>query len=113
MARNLYSLKLHVFWIPTSGGAGNEHLSSHMNTYPNSPAARFGLADAEALMRRPDSRLRTLSIGWHIFQGSWVQKRGPDGTEVLNFVVEENLSEDSPRSTKGTTSGLGHALDFH
>ncbi|KAF8268899.1 hypothetical protein EI94DRAFT_1576013 [Lactarius quietus] len=109
MARNLRSLKLHVFWIPTSGGSENEPSSSHMDTYPNSPAARFGLADAKAIMRRPDSRLRTLSIGWHMFEGSWVQKRDPDGTEVLNFeVVEDNLSEESPRR-KG---GQGHSLDF-
>jgi hypothetical protein len=113
MARNLHSLKLHVFWIPTSSGVGNEYSNSHMDTYPNSPAARFGLTDAEAIMRRPDSRLRTVSIGWHMFQGSWVQKRNPDGTDVLNFeVAEENISEESPRR-KGTTGGLGHSLDFH
>lgn len=109
MARNLHSLKLHVFWIPTSSGVGNEYSNSHMDTYPNSPAARFGLADAEAIMRRPDSRLRTVSIGWHMFQGSWVQKRGPDGTKVFNFeVVEENISEESPRRN-GIIGGLGHS----
>lgn len=48
-----------------------------------------------------------------MFQGSWVRKRDPDGTEVLNFeVVEENISEEGPRG-KGTTGGLAHSLNFH
>lgn len=79
---------------------------------PNSPVARFGLADAEEIMRRPGSCLRTVSIGLHMFQGSWVHKRGPDGTEVLYFeVVEENLSREGPRR-KGTTGVLRQSLDF-
>ncbi|KAI9465914.1 hypothetical protein BJY52DRAFT_1202147 [Lactarius psammicola] len=114
-AHNLRSLKLHVYWIPTSRDGENEFPSSYTDTYalhsPNSPVARFGLADAEAMMRRPVSRLRTVSIGLHMFQGSWVQKRGPDGTDLLYFeVVEENLSGEGPRR-KGT-GGLGHSLDF-
>ncbi|KAH9006385.1 hypothetical protein EDB86DRAFT_3070398 [Lactarius hatsudake] len=55
-AHNLRSLKLHVYWIPTSRDGDNEFPSSY-NTYalhsPNSPVARFGLADAETIMRRP------------------------------------------------------------
>jgi hypothetical protein len=87
-----------------------------MDTYAlqssNSPVARFGLVDAEAIMRRPGSRLRTVSIGLHMFQGSWVQKRDPDGTEALYFeVVEENLSGEGPRR-KGTRGSLRHSLDF-
>ena len=43
-----------------------------------------------------------------MFLGSWVQKRDPDGTEVLYFeVVEENLSGEGPRR-KGSR---GHSLD--
>lgn len=114
-AHNLCSLKLHVYWIPTSHDAENESPSSHMDAYmhsPNSPTARFGLADAEAIMRRPGSRLRTVSIGLHLFQGSWVQKRGPDGTEVLYFeVVEENRSREGLHR-KGTTGNLRHSLEF-
>ncbi|KAH9072866.1 hypothetical protein EDB83DRAFT_2288463 [Lactarius deliciosus] len=116
-AHNLRSLKLHVYWIPTSRDGDNETSSSY-NTYalhsPNSPVARFGLADAETIMRRPGSCLRTVSIGLHMFQGSWVQKRGPDGTEVLYFeVVEESISGpgNGPRR-KGTIGGLGYSSDF-
>ena len=48
-----------------------------------------------------------------MFQGSWVRKRNPDGTEVLNFeVVEESISEEGRRK-KGATGGLTHSLDFH
>jgi len=109
-AHNLRSLKLHVYWIPTSrDDFPGDRSALHS---PNSPVARFGLADAEAIMRRPGSCLRTVSIGLHMFQGSWVQKRDPDGTEVLSFeVVEENLSRERSRR-KGTTGGLGHSLDF-
>lgn len=57
---------------------------------PNSPIARFGLADAEALMRRPGSRLSTISMGQHVFRGSWVQKQYIDGSARLYFEVEED-----------------------
>ena len=57
---------------------------------PNSPIARFGLADAEALMRRPGSRLSTISMGQHVFRGSWVQKQYIDGSVRLHFKVEED-----------------------
>ncbi|KAI0300463.1 hypothetical protein B0F90DRAFT_1810362 [Multifurca ochricompacta] len=88
-ARNLRSLKLHVHWIPTTPDAADaEFLNS-----PNSPIARFGLADAQALMRRPGSRLRMVSMGPHVFQGSWVRKQDADGSERLQFeVAEDNLS---------------------
>ena len=103
-AHNLRSLKLHVYWIPTSRDAENEfYVDTDALHSSNSPVARFGLTDAEVIMRRPGSRLRTLSIGLHMFQGSWVQKRDPDGTEVLYFEVsEENLSGEGPRR-QGTT----------
>ncbi len=54
----------------------------------NSPIARFGLADAEALMRRPGSRLCTVSMGPHVFRGSWVQRQHVDGSVQLRFQVE-------------------------
>ena len=57
---------------------------------PNSPIARFGLADAEALMRRPGSRLCTVSMGPHVFRGSWIQNRHLDGSVRLRFQVEED-----------------------
>jgi hypothetical protein len=57
---------------------------------PNSPIARFGLADAETLMRRPGSRLSTVSMGPHVFRGSWIQKRHLDGSVRLRFQVEED-----------------------
>jgi hypothetical protein len=57
---------------------------------PNSPIARFGLADAETLMRRPGSRLSTISMGQHVFRGSWVQKQHIDGSVRLHFEVEED-----------------------
>ena len=59
---------------------------------PNSPIARFCLADAEALMRRPGSRLSMVSMGPHVFRGSWIQKQYPDGSLQLCFqVVEDGL----------------------
>ena len=57
---------------------------------PNSPIARFGLADAQALMRRPGSRLSTLSMGPHVYRGSWIQKQNFDGSVGLCFQVEED-----------------------
>lgn len=57
---------------------------------PNSPIARFGLADAKALMRRPGSRLSTVSMGPHVFRGSWIQKRHFDGSVQLHFQVVED-----------------------
>jgi hypothetical protein len=56
---------------------------------PNSPVARFGLADAKALMHRPGSRLCTVSIGPHVFWGSWVQKQGVDESKQVHFQVED------------------------
>jgi hypothetical protein len=57
---------------------------------PNSPIARFGLVDAEALMRRPGSRLSTVIMGPHVFRGSWIQKQHLDGSMRLCFQVEED-----------------------
>ena len=57
---------------------------------PNSPIARFGRADAEALMRRPGSRLCTVSMEPHVFRGSWVQKQSIDGSTQLCFEVQED-----------------------
>jgi len=57
---------------------------------PNSPIARFGLADAAALMRRPGSHLSTVSMGMHVFRGFWVQKQHIDGSMRLCFQVEED-----------------------
>jgi len=90
-AHNLRSLKLHVHWIPTPDTADTQSLSSPVSASalhsPNSPIARFGLADAEALMRRPGSRLSTLSMDPHMFRGSWVPKRHVDGSVRLHFEV--------------------------
>ncbi|KAH9965371.1 hypothetical protein BC827DRAFT_1126809 [Russula dissimulans] len=94
-AHNLRSLKLHVYWIPTTPDASDSQ--SHISAItastlhsPNSPIARFGLADAEALMRRPDSCLSTVSMGPHVFRGSWVQRRHDDGSVRVFFEVEED-----------------------
>src|SRR5712691_3595580 len=91
MAHNLRSLKLHVYWIPTTPDIADAHLTicgSVLNS-PNSPVARFGRADAEVLMRRPGSRLCTVSMEPHVFRGSWVQKR-IDGSTQLCFEVQED-----------------------
>ncbi|KAI0002410.1 hypothetical protein BJV74DRAFT_765412 [Russula compacta] len=96
-AHNLRSLKLYVYWIPTTQDAADTQ--SRISTtiasaphLPNSPLARFGRADAEALMRRPGSRLSTVSMGphAHVFRGSWVRKRHVDGSVQLCFEVEED-----------------------
>ncbi|KAI0261279.1 hypothetical protein BC834DRAFT_897066 [Gloeopeniophorella convolvens] len=94
-AQNLRSLKLHVYWIPftrdgVSAPSPTLSLGAGMMLSPNSPAARFGRADAEALMCRPGSRLRTVSMGPHVYQGVWTQKKGTDGTVQLDFEVMED-----------------------
>jgi len=92
-AHNLRSLKLHVHWIPTAANACQHYISAISASTlhsPNSPIARFGLADAKALMRRPDSRLSTVSMGPHVFRGSWVKKRYDDGSVGVFFEVEED-----------------------
>ena len=94
-ARNLHLLKLHVYWIPAPPDpADSQSLIAAINAStlhsPNSPIARFGRADAIALMRRPGSRLTTVSMGPHVFRGSWVQKWHIDGSVRLHFEVEED-----------------------
>ncbi|KAH9975540.1 hypothetical protein BGW80DRAFT_1297730 [Lactifluus volemus] len=84
-AHNLRTLKLHVHWIPDAA-------STNSPISPNSPIARFGLADARALMRRPGSRLCTVSMGSHVFRGSWVQMQGVDGSKRVHFQVVEDGS---------------------
>jgi hypothetical protein len=86
---------MHVYWIPSTPDAAEPRspmsaVSASALHSPNSPIARFGLADAEALMRRPGSRLSAVSLGPHVFRGSWVQKRHIDGSVRLYFEVEED-----------------------
>ena len=88
-AQNLRSLKLHVSWIPDVQSAMSAQSGSALHS-PNSPIARFGRADAEALMRRPGSRLCTVSMEPHVFRGSWVQKRCIDGSMRVCFEVQED-----------------------
>ncbi|KAI0254425.1 hypothetical protein BJV78DRAFT_917833 [Lactifluus subvellereus] len=91
-AHNLRSLKLHVHWIPDAADTESPNSSVCTLHSPNSPVTRFGMADARALMCRPGSRLCTVAMGPHIFRGSWVQKRGGDGSEQVHFQVVEDGS---------------------
>ncbi|KAI0048807.1 hypothetical protein FA95DRAFT_1490287 [Auriscalpium vulgare] len=63
-AHTLRSLRLHVHWIPNSNSYSDGPYS------PNSSSARFGKREAEALMLRKGSRIRTLSMGPHVYSVS-------------------------------------------
>ncbi|ETW74810.1 hypothetical protein HETIRDRAFT_482604 [Heterobasidion irregulare TC 32-1] len=88
-AKHLHSLRLHVHWIPDMNQSSqglSTPLSSYLQYSPRSPSARFGRAEAEALMRREGSLLRTVSMGPHMYKGSWMRM----ANQELKFVVEED-----------------------
>ncbi|KAI0067612.1 hypothetical protein BV25DRAFT_1846723 [Artomyces pyxidatus] len=82
---NLRCLKLHVHWLP------NSYSLDDFSPYsPNSPSARFGKSDAEALMMREGSRIRTLSMGPHVYSGSWMPRLDANGRVQLDFEIVED-----------------------
>ncbi|TFY78476.1 hypothetical protein EWM64_g5534 [Hericium alpestre] len=88
-ARNLRVLKLHVHWIPV------DSFSASCGAYsPNSPSSRFGKRDAEALMLRKGSQIRTLSMGPQHYTGSWIRRLRKGGQYELVFEVVEDMIHD-------------------